>query len=98
MSLRSTDVIFKKLNINYILTKNHQISGGQSKLKNYELKPTDANILKCLTNNTIDRNDDMYSLVKLLQNIDSGCSIAINGSWGSGKTFLLNKQKCTLMF
>ena len=62
-------------------------------MKNYELKPTDANILKCLTNNTIDRNDDMYSLVKLLQNIDSGCSIAINGSWGSGKTFFVKQTK-----
>jgi hypothetical protein len=65
-------------------------------MKLYELKPTRENILNALTNDAIGRNKDVFAFVDILNSIDRSCSIAIDGSWGSGKTFFVNQAKMIL--
>ena len=55
-------------------------------MKSYELKPTQENLLSTLLKDTIGRNLDVYSFAEILDKISESCSIAIDGSWGTGET------------
>lgn len=65
-------------------------------MKNYSLKPTEETIRELFCNNITGRNDAVYRLVELLQSIDDNCTIAVNGEWGSGKTFFIKQVKMAL--
>lgn len=65
-------------------------------MKNYSLKPTEETICELFCNNITGRNDAVYRLVELLQSIDDSFAIAINGEWGSGKTFFTKQVKMAL--
>lgn len=65
-------------------------------MKNYSLKPTEETIRELFCNNITGRNDAVYRLVELLQSIDDSFTIAINGEWGSGKTFFTKQIKMAL--
>ena len=65
-------------------------------MKNYSLKPTEETIRELFCNNITGRNDAVYRLVELLQSIDDSFTIAINGEWGSGKTFFTKQVKMAL--
>ncbi len=65
-------------------------------MKKLDLLPTDENVYDALINNSIGRNEDVFSLVNFLNFIEEGCSIAIDGSWGSGKTFFVKQAKMIL--
>jgi tRNA A37 threonylcarbamoyladenosine biosynthesis protein TsaE len=58
-------------------------------MKSYELQPTYENIMATLAENLIDRNKDIFRFITLLDTIDDSCSIALDGKWGSGKTFFV---------
>ena len=65
-------------------------------MKSYELKPTHENLMEIFLRNTIDRNKDVFMFADILDAIDDSCSIAVDGSWGSGKTFFVNQVKLFL--
>lgn len=56
---------------------------------------TDAQILHHLKQDTIGRNNQLSVLVKLLNSANENTVLAIDGSWGSGKTVFI-KQLCML--
>lgn len=65
-------------------------------MKSYELQPINKNILAAFTEDLIGRNKDVFHFVTLLDNIEDSCSIALDGKWGSGKTFFVKQVKMVL--
>lgn len=64
--------------------------------KSYELKPTKENILNTYKNDGIKRNEKINNFINILCSINDNCSIAINGEWGSGKTFFVKQVECII--
>ena len=65
-------------------------------MKNYELKPTRANLVDTLSDDSIGRNIDLSRFLTILNHIHSCYSIALDGKWGSGKTFFVKQAKMLL--
>lgn len=65
-------------------------------MKMYDLLPTRENILETFYQDSLDRNNDIYMFTDILNSLETGCSIAIDGSWGSGKTFFVKQTKLFL--
>ena len=66
-------------------------------MKSYSYKPTDDNVLHLLKSNLIGRKQDIMRFLALLSNMEGDCySIALNGEWGSGKTFFIKQVKLLL--
>lgn len=57
-------------------------------MKKSALLPTDENLVLTIKENLLDRNSELNSFCHLLSNSNSMNSIALDGRWGSGKTFL----------
>ena len=60
-------------------------------MDNYELQPTEENLLRTLEENTIGRNQDILYFYNILKAQKTVSAIAVDGRWGSGKTFLLSR-------
>lgn len=58
-------------------------------IKSFELEPSKENLLITLTKNLLDRNDIVLQFAQLCDAQDEKCSVAIDGKWGSGKTFFV---------
>lgn len=67
-------------------------------MKKLELLPTDENISKTLEIDVIGRNKDVLSFINMLNAINTSFSIAIDGDWGSGKTFFVKQCACLLNY
>ena len=65
-------------------------------MHSFELSPTPENILNCLEQDSIDRNTSIRNFITLLNSFDFGGSIALDASWGSGKTFFVKQIKMVL--
>lgn len=65
-------------------------------MKSLELKPTYENLFETLKNDTISRNESIFRFVNILNSIDDSCSIALDGGWGSGKTFFVQQVKLVI--
>ena len=65
-------------------------------MKSYELQPTRENVLATLAENLIERNSDVFRFCTLLDSITDSCSIALDGKWGSGKTFFVKQLEMVL--
>lgn len=65
-------------------------------MKSLELKPTYENLVEMLKKDTIFRNENIFNFVNILNSIDDSCSIALDGGWGSGKTFFVKQVKMVL--
>lgn len=65
-------------------------------MKSYELKPTRENLMETFIRDALDRNKDIFWFADILNSLEDNCSIAIDGSWGSGKTFFVNQVKMFL--
>lgn len=65
-------------------------------MESYELKDTDKNIKDTLLHDSISRNLYLYRFIDMLDTIDGSVSIAINGRWGTGKTFFAKQAKLLL--
>lgn len=61
----------------------------------YDIEPTKKNLVDSIQKDITGRNGSLKSLIKLLNQQDNSWSIAVNGSWGSGKTFFV--KQCQLM-
>ena len=57
-------------------------------MKKSELLPTPGNIRETFLSDTIKRNQDVISFIKLIDSINESYSIALDSQWGSGKNFL----------
>lgn len=66
-------------------------------MKNYSHKLTDENLIALLKSDTIGRNQEIRQFMTLLSNMEDDCySVALNGAWGSGKTFFIKQVKLLL--
>lgn len=65
-------------------------------MKSLELKPTYENLIETLKDDAISRNENIFNFVNILNSIDDSCSIALDGGWGSGKTFFVKQVKLVL--
>ena len=65
-------------------------------MKNYELLPTEENLIDCLYRDSINRNKDIAYFYNILQAQESMTTIAIDGRRGSGKTFFVRQTKIVL--
>ena len=65
-------------------------------MKSHELKPTYENLLETYINDTIGRSKDVFLFSQILNGIESSCSIALDGRWGSCKTFFVKQAKMLL--
>ena len=57
---------------------------------------TDKNIFEALQEDLIGRNSDIKRFINLVDALGGGRSIAIDGTWGSGKTFFVKQCKMAL--
>lgn len=62
-------------------------------MKSYELKPTNENLCKAYRGDMVGRNNDIKFFAEMLNSLTNFCSIAIDGYWGSGKTFFVKQVK-----
>lgn len=62
-------------------------------MNTYEILPTEENLVDTLFNDTINRNKDIAYFYKILHAQDKAGAIAIDGRWGSGKTFFVKQTK-----
>ena len=65
-------------------------------MRSIDLKPTDENIINTVLTNSMGRNDGVYNFVKMLNSQYGSISIAVDGKWGSGKTFFIKQCKLLL--
>ena len=63
---------------------------------NYELKPTEENIRKTLINNTSGRNEAVVNFIMLLDHVENNIVIALDDTWGNGKTFFIKQIQMVL--
>ena len=66
-------------------------------MKSSELLPSYDNLRKTFVNDTIGRSADVIRFASMLNVIDSNFSIALDSSWGSGKTFFVKQVKMSWM-
>lgn len=60
-------------------------------MKKSVLLPTDENLILTIKEDALDRNADLNSFCRLLSSQYSMNSIALDGRWGSGKTFFVKQ-------
>ena len=65
-------------------------------MKKYDLKPTYENLLNTYIYDSIGRDLDISYFVNILNSIDDSYSIALDGNWGSGKTFFVKQVKMVM--
>lgn len=65
-------------------------------MKSIELQPNKENLLRTFEMDAIERNVDIYRFINLLNAIEDNCSVALDGAWGSGKTFFVKQTKMIL--
>ncbi|WP_418972352.1 KAP family P-loop NTPase fold protein [Allofournierella sp.] len=67
-------------------------------MKNYSLSPSNKNIINSLVTDSVDRNKTLFQFINFLDLMNDCFTIAINGNWGSGKTFFVKQAKVILDF
>lgn len=60
-------------------------------MNSIELAPTIENILQTLSDDVLKRNEDVVHFYRLLYSLGGYSAIALDGQWGSGKTFFVNQ-------
>lgn len=65
-------------------------------MKSLDLTPTNENVYNSLINDSVGRGEFVRQFVKMLNAIEDNCTIALEGNWGSGKTFFVKQVKMVL--
>ncbi len=65
-------------------------------MKSLCLEPNAENILKAFCHDSISRSENVINFCSFLNSIDGCFAIALNGQWGSGKTFFVRQTKLLL--
>lgn len=61
-------------------------------MNSFELIPTEENLIQALRKDLLKRNKDLVRFYDLLSAQEGASSIAIDGRWGSGKTFFVKQS------
>lgn len=61
-------------------------------MNTFELMPTEENLIQALNDDILQRNKDLVYFYDLLMAQETGGAIAIDGRWGSGKTFFVKQS------
>lgn len=61
-------------------------------MKTFEKLPTEENLIRALEENVLNRNEGLVYFYKLLRAKGTANSIAIDGRWGSGKSFFVRQS------
>ena len=65
-------------------------------MEKYEMLPTEENLIETLYKDTINRNKDIVYFYNILQAQEFASAMAIDGRWGSGKTFFVRQTKMVI--
>lgn len=65
-------------------------------MRSFSMQPSRENIMSSLKRNLLDRNEDVFRFASMLTYVDGPMSIAIDGRWGSGKTFFVKQVQAVL--
>ena len=65
-------------------------------IQKYYSNYSDENLSNCYINNILERNTYIHSFISMLLSIEKGGVIAIDGEWGSGKTYFVHQVKWLL--
>lgn len=65
-------------------------------LQRTNFNPDDDELLKLMSSDSLKRNQDIASMLRLLMRIDKGLSIFLDGKWGSGKTYYVRSLKIVI--
>lgn len=65
-------------------------------MKKFEMLPTEENLIETLYKDTINRNKDIVYFYNILQAQETASAIAIDGRWGSGKTFFTRQTQMVI--
>lgn len=60
-------------------------------MNNFELVPTEENLINTLKKDLLRRNENLVYFYELLSSQEGVTSIALDGRWGSGKTFFVKQ-------
>ena len=61
-------------------------------MKSLDKLPTPQNLDEAAQNDILDRNKFIANFIRLLASIEGHYSIALDGRWGSGKTFFIKND------
>ena len=61
-------------------------------MNNFELVPTEENLIKTLDEDILGRNKDLVYFYNLLMAQENASTISIEGGWGCGKTFFVKQE------
>ena len=70
---------------------NLSLKRSEKCMKSFELLPTEENLIKTMEMNLLKRNRDLIQFYNLLLLQEGPCAIALDGRWGSGKTFFVKQ-------
>ena len=59
-------------------------------MENFEILPTEENLIKTLEADLLGRNQQLSYFYNLLLAQKGASTIAVDGKWGSGKTFFID--------
>ena len=65
-------------------------------MRSLELQPTFENLKNAYLEDSIGRNQEINKFIELLDMLEDGTTICIDGKWGSGKTFFVRQTKMVL--
>lgn len=65
-------------------------------MQKFGLKSTEDNLRKSIIRNITGRNKNIYNFIKMLNSLNGNWTIAIDGKWGSGKTFFVKQTQLIL--
>ena len=65
-------------------------------LKSNEMLPTKDNILLSIKEDLVKRNESVWYFAHLCNQLDGGCTIALDAKWGYGKTFFVKQTEMLL--
>lgn len=78
------------------ILKIEKLKLGGVLMKACDLKPTYENLLTTYRDDAIGRNMDVFRFVGILNSVEDAFSIALDGNWGSGKTFFVKQVKMVM--
>jgi len=79
-----------------LIVKIQGLEGEHISMIKTELLPTKENLIKTFLEDSIGRNEDLFHFIRLLNSITTTYSLAVDGNWGSGKTFFIKQAKMIL--
>jgi len=65
-------------------------------IKRVDIEPTEEELIELIKHDLVGRNEDITDLIFIIDSIDGGYSIFVDGTWGCGKTFFIKQTELVL--